>query len=228
MERFLITQSLLSAWAYCFDCFEGFEDDAYADFLRTLRREPGEQTEAMLNGIAFERLCYSIANGAFKPTWVLDDPKHPAVEPNSGEAMGHYEYPKYYAGAAKVAEIIKGAPIQVKASREIEVGGIRFLVFGILDALKAGTIYDVKFMNKSMGSADVYGKYLDSAQHPAYFHIVPEATDFKYLLSDGEDLYIEHYRREDTRPIGDFIAEFIESLRGWNLLDTYREKWLAL
>ena len=224
MERFMVTQSLLSAWAYCFDCYEGDEDDAMAAFISTLNREPTEQTEAMLNGIEFEKLCYSIANGRFVPQFTASG----GEEPNTGGVMGYGKYPKNYTGAKRVAEIIKGAPFQVKASREIEVGGMKFLVYGILDALKAGTIYDVKYMNKSMNSTDVYGKYLESAQHPAYFYLVPEATDFKYLLSDGDDIYIEHYRREDTRYIGDIIAEFVDSLRGWNLLDTYKEKWLAL
>ena len=205
MERYLMTQSLLSSWAYQFDCFEGCEDDAQAEFLRVLRREPGEQTEAILNGISFETGVYLAAAG-------LPD------KPN----------PKWIKGTQDIADIIRGAQIQVKVSREIEVDGMTFLLYGILDALKAGVIYDVKFMNKSMGGVDVYGKYLDSAQHPAYFYLVPEATEFKYLLSDGDDVYIESYRREDTRPISAFIHEFTESIRQQGLMDIYKEKWLAL
>ena len=205
MERYLMTQSLLSAWAYQFDCFEGCEDDAQASFLRTLRREPGETTEAMLNGQTFEDRVYRAANG----------------ETIRSDA-------KWRTGALAIADIIRGAQIQVKVSREIEVDGMTFLLYGILDALKAGVIYDVKFMSKSMGGVDVYGKYLESAQHPAYFYLVPEATEFKYLLSDGEDLYIESYRREDVRPISAFIHEFIDSIRQQGLMDLYKEKWLAL
>ena len=73
--------------------------------------------------------------------------------------------------------------------------GTCLLYTSILDALKAGTIYDVKYLNKSMGSAELAWKYLESAQHPAYFYIVPEAHEFKYLVSDGKDLYIEQYPR---------------------------------
>lgn len=205
MARFLITQSLLSAWAYCFDCYEGFEDDAREEFLRVLRREPGEQTEAMLNGVNFETGVYLAAAG------LPDNPN-----------------PKWINGTKAVADIIRGAQIQVKASREIIVDDMRFLVYGILDALKAGVIYDVKFVNSRFNSLELAGRYLNSAQHPAYFYIVPEASEFKYLVSDGEDIYIEQYRREDVRSIGEIISEFIESLRGWNLLDLYKEKWLAL
>lgn len=205
MERFLMTQSLLSAWAYQFDCFEGNEDDAQAEFLRTLRREPGETTEAMLNGRDFEDRVYSAAEGKT----IRSDAK-------------------WRTGALAIADIIRGAQIQVKLSREIKVDGMTFLLYGILDALKAGTIYDVKFMSKSMNSADVYGKYLDSAQHPAYFYLVPEATEFKYLVSDGEDIYIETYSREDTRPISAFIHEFIASIKQQGLMDVYKEHWRDL
>ncbi len=227
MERFLITQSLISAWEYTFDCYEGSEDEAWEDFMRVLRREKDKPTEAMLNGIEFETLCYNIASGAFQPGWEDDG----CVVPSTGEVKGHPVYPRWYNGAHQIAQIIKGAPTQVKASRPLEVDGIPFLVYGVLDALKAGTIYDVKFTSKSLGGAEpphLYGKYLSSAQHPAYFYIVPDAMDFKYLLSDGEDLYIEQYRREDTRFIGDIIYEFIESIKTHGLLDIYREKWQAL
>lgn len=223
MARYLITQSLLSSWNYTFDCFEGYEEEAREEFMQTLRREKGEQSEAMLKGIVFENLCYSIANGSFHPTTEQSFP----CNPNSGEPMERQVYPFGYQGACKVAEFIKGAPVQVKAQREISINGMDFLVYGILDALKAGTIYDVKFKNKSFGSLDLAGSYMDSPQHPAYFYIVPEASEFKYLVSDGSDIYTETYRREDTPFIGDIIGEFIDSLANWGLLELYKEKWLT-
>lgn len=223
MARYLITQSLISSWSYMFDCFEGCEDDAREEFMQTLRRDKREQSEAMLKGIAFESLCYSIANGSFKPKVEIVPP----CDPNCGEPTERLVYPLGYQGACKVAEIIKGAPVQVKAQREITVDGMDFLVYGILDALKAGTIYDVKFKNKSFGSLDLAGSYLDSPQHPAYFYIVPEASEFKYLVSDGTDIYIEAYRRCDAPFIGDIIHDFIESITSFGLLDLYKEKWVT-
>ena len=86
----------------------------------------------------------------------------------------------------------------------------------------------MKFTNTSLRSADIYGKYLTSAQHPAYFFLVPEAMDFKYLVSDGEDMYIECYTRENTRFIGSIIEDFIDSISSSGLLDLYKEHWLAL
>ena len=205
MERFLMTQSLLSAWAYQFDCFEGCEDDAQAAFLRTLNREPGEVTEAMMNGRTFEDRVYRAAEGK-------------AIRSDA----------KWREGALAIAEIIRGAQIQVKVSREIVVDGMTFLLYGILDALKAGVIYDVKFLSKSLSSADVYGKYLQSAQHPAYFYLVPEAREFQYLASDGDEVYIETYQRDQTRGINEIIHDFIVSITSQGLLELYKEKWLAL
>lgn len=223
MARYLMTQSLLSSWNYIFNCFEGYEEEAREEFMRTLRREKSEPSEAMLKGIAFEKLCYDIANGSFRPDHEMSFP----CEPNSGELMECAVYPFGYRGACKVAEFIKNAPVQVRSQREITVDGMDFLVYGVLDAIKAGTIYDVKFKNKSFGSLDLAGSYLDSPQHQTYFYIVPEASEFKYLVSDGTDIYTETYRREDTPHIGDIIHDFIDSLAGWGLLDLYKEKWLT-
>lgn len=205
MEKYLITQSLLSAWGYMFDCPEGFEEEAKADFLRSLDRQKKEPTQAMLNGLAFEDQVYAQAHGL---------PREP--------------HEQWECGIRKVASIIGNAPVQVKAKREIEVCGMTFLVYGILDALQAGIIFDVKFRNKSLGSDDIYGKYLDSPQHPAYFYIVPEATEFRYLVSDGEDVYQEIYARENTRPVGEIIKEFVASMESMGLMDRYKQHWVAL
>lgn len=99
------------------------------------------------------------------------------------------------------------------------------LLYGILDALKAGTIYDVKFSNKSFGSAELAGKYLDSPQHSAYFYLIPEAHTFKYLVSDGEDLYTETYTRDATIPFPELAKMFLTSLDAMRLLDVYKEHW---
>lgn len=205
MEHYLITQTLVAAWAYTFDCFEGGKHEAQENFMRALRREVGEQTEAMKNGIAFEREVY-------KQAWGV--PRQP--------------HAKWETGIQAVAERIKGAPTQVKVRRELKLDGMTFLVYGILDALKAGTIYDVKFFNKKMKDFDVYGKYLNSPQHPFYFYMVPEAKAFQYLLSDGSDLYVENYWRTECRPAEEIIGDFISSITGMGLLNLYKEKWQAL
>lgn len=204
MARYLITQSLLSAWNYVHSCYEGCEEDAMAAFLSTLRREETEQTEAMLNGIEFENAVYAEASGQLRPP-----------------------HPKWEYGITTVAELMKGAQFQVRVQREIEVAGMTFLVYGILDGLRAGTIFDVKFKSKSFGSLDLAGDYFDSPQHPFYFYMVPEAREFLYLVSDGNDLYIERYTPEESVTAESLILEFLQFLEAANLLDVYKAHWQA-
>lgn len=201
--RYLITQSLVSSWNYLMTCRDECKDDALTDFLNTLNRVPKETTPEMQNGIDFENAVYATAAG-FAPS-----------------------RPAWEKGIRTVAEIINGAPVQVKAQRELSVHGMDLLVFGIMDALKAGVIYDVKFMNKGFGSVELAGKYLDSPQHPAYFYIEPDAYEFQYLVSDGQDLYVEKYTPSITRPFPEIAEEFLAHLDAMNLLDTYKEKWTA-
>lgn len=209
--RPLITQSLLSSWQWMYKAED--EDAAEADFMRTLKRERGEPSPAMLAGRDFENLCYRIANG--------ED-----ISRNlDGFAYDSECFPPYYDGACKVAEIIRGGVWQVKARKEISVGNRVFLLYGILDVLKAGTIYDIKFRTKPLGSGDIAGKYLDSPQHPMYLNLVPEATCFDYLVSDGRDLYVESYERGDVAPIEDTINDFMAYLDRTGLTPLYMERW---
>ena len=206
---YLITQSLLSSWNYQFNCMEGQEENARNEFIRTLHREPGEPTPAMIQGIEFEKKCYAVANGA--ELWELD---------------------AEYNGVTAVANIISGAQIQVKLKRTITVHGMDILVYGILDALKAGVIYDIKRMyvkrhSDTMVYKELAGKYLNSPQHPTYFYLVPEADEFQYLVSDGENLYIEKYSREETPDIRSIIDEFLRWLESEGLYEEYIKYWEA-
>lgn len=211
-EVYLITQSLLSSYAYQFECREELSADARESFLSTLRREKTEPTEAMLNGINFEKSVYALAGGNNRFLEVSPDCL------------------KWESGIRQVAGVISGAAVQVKLKREIEVGGMRFLVYGILDALKAGVISDVKFKNNSFNNdkVHVYGDYVKSPQHPAYFYLCPEAYEFQYLVSDGECLYIEKYHPDESPFISDLIADFIQGITASGDLELYKEKWLAL
>lgn len=203
--RYLITQSLVSSWLYIFNCADGYEEDALQSFLDTLKRMPSEKTEAMQNGIDFERNVYRVANGG---------------SPEPG-------FESWIPGIEKVAERISRAPTQVSLSRKLKIGDDEFVVYGILDALKAGVIFDVKFKNKKFGSLELAGDYLDSPQHPFYFYICPEAYEFNYLVSDGEDLYVETYYRNECRSAEDIISEFISWLKTSGYIDIYKEHWKA-
>jgi len=228
VARYEITKSLIEAWYYTFDCWEGQEESAYEDFLRALRREPPllseDQAQSIQNGIDFEKLVTDIATGTFKPEWEGSGQINPSSY-GDGEEMGHYVYPKWYRAASEFGSLLKDAQFQVRIHRPITVKGIEFEIHGVLDALREGVIYDIKFKNKSFGSLDLAGSYLGCSQHPFYFYLVPEARKFLYLVSDGNDIYIEQYTPEESRNAWDVIAEFVDFLESAGLMDLYKEHW---
>lgn len=96
------------------------------------------------------------------------------------------------------------------------------VLYGRLDALKAGTIYDIKF-SKSYER----GKYFGSTQHPTYLRIIPEATEFVYLVSNGVDVWHEEYRRGEVFPIEPTIQNFFYWLEDAGLAGVYEQFWQA-
>lgn len=203
MERFLVTHSLLSSWLYAIsdDPYSDAtnEKDPLADFLTVLRREPTETTEAMQNGIDFENLVTAIAENA-----------------------PHDRNHQWYDGAKQIADIVQNGVFQYVAKRDAVIGGRNVLLYGRLDALKAGHIYDIKFSRRYE-----VGKFYDSTQHPMYLNLVPEALDFTYLVFNGSSVWQERYSRKDTMPIEPVVEHFFEWLRGQGLDDLYRENWGA-
>ena len=225
MPRYKITQSLISAWNYVHNCWEGQEDAAMESFLTALRGEKEELTPEQMqniqNGFDFEKLVTDIATGAFHPQYEFDG----MTDPETCEETCREVYPKWYRPAAEFGAILRGAQFQVRIHRSITVRGMEFEIHGVLDALKEGVIYDIKFKNKSFGSSDIAGDWLDSPQHPFYFYLVPEARKFMYLVSDGNDIYIEQYFPEESRSAEEIIAEFISFLESSNLMDEYKAHW---
>ena len=194
MNRYLLTQSLLGSWLYIYNAFEGYEDKAYEDFLLTLRREPKEQTEAMLAGIDFENMVNASADGA--------EAKTDSVR--------------------IIADIVRGGQKQVALYNDKTINGIDYLLHGRLDYLKAGIIYDIKFSKNYEA-----GKYTENIQHPFYFELCPEAKQFEYLISNGEDVFSEKYFRSLTPEIDKTVIEFMQFLSECKLTEIYYEKWRA-
>lgn len=172
-------------------------DDGYEKFLKTLRREKEPPTKAMLDGQHFEGMVNAMLDG-YAP-----DADH-----------------KWSEQVGTCARILAGSQKQVTLFRDITVDGVPFLLHGVLDFLRCGVIFDTKFSK----TYDL-GKYLDSAQHPMYFALVPEAFEFQYLICDGKYVYEEKYRPEDVRPIEYFIRDFMRFLERFDLIDIYAEKW---
>jgi len=202
MSRYIITHSLLSSWMYVLkgNPYEDMttERDAFHDFMRVLRREPTETTEAMARGIEFEDLVTDIIEGD------ADTEHH------------------WYRAAAKIADKVKGGVLQFNAYRSLEVDGMDILLHGRLDVLKAGRVMDIKFSR----SYD-RGKYIDFTQHPVYLCLIPEAKAFTYLISDGNEVWSETYRRDETADVRVIISDFLAWLTDHGLLAIYKEKWAA-
>ena len=190
-NKFLITQSLLSSWQY------SLSSGDLTEFKEALQRKRKPPTKAMLDGQRFENIVESVATGT-------------AIETDH----------EWYKPVTEIAEIIRDGQYQVKLSRDLEVNGITFICYGILDFLKAGTIYDTKFSKTYH-----VGKYLDSPQHPMYFYLCPEAREFTYIISDGKWVYQESYRPEDSEPVEHIIRRFMAFMDTFCLVDTYCENW---
>jgi hypothetical protein len=191
-NKFLITQSLLSSWQWSLKL-----EDGYEDFLKTLRREPIQQTKARLNGIRFENVLNAVLNGA-------------EIEPTH----------EWYNPIMELYPTLHGAAQQASPSREVVIDGIHFVLYGRLDFLKAGVIYDTKYSKTYR-----VGKYLDSPQHPMYFAIVPEAHEFQYKICDGKYIYTETYRPDEVEPIERTIKNFMDFLDKMSLVDTFTAHW---
>lgn len=216
MGRYLVTHSLLSSWKYALkdNPYEDVttERDPFAEFMQTLRREPTEVTEAMQNGIRFEQMV----------TDILYAQDHPLLD-GTVSIPAVIEDDKWFSAANAVAEIIRGSQLQFVAKSVFDTGFHEVLLYGRLDALRGGHIFDIKF-SKSYDR----GKYFDSTQHPVYMKLIPEAVDFTYIISNGADVWTETYRRDETPDIEPVINDFFRFLVSQGLDGIYREHWRAL
>lgn len=203
MSRYLITHSLLASWLWAMseNPYEDLttENDPMEEFMTVLRREPTPTSEAMQNGINFEDMVTRIVTGHSSPDDLQD---------------------KWIDAAKQVAGFVKGGRLQFKASRKARINGMDFVLYGRLDALKAGEIMDIKF-SKSYDR----GKYFDSTQHPMYMELIPEAREFSYIISNGRDVWTETYRRDETRSICPIISDFVDWLNAVDLMPVYQEHW---
>lgn len=217
--KLLITQSLLSAWQYLYEAnpdtaFDINDEDTYDDdgerkespyesFLSTLNKEERPMSEAAKKGIEFESLVVAVCKGSANTDHIWHEP------------------------ARKIAQEVRGGQFQVVATKDIEVAGYEFLLYGRADCLKAGVISDIKLT----GTYET-GKYFNSPQHPMYMEIIPEAYQFVYRVfaydpRDGCDVFNETYNRDEYLPIQHAIKEFMGFLESENLMSAYMEKWQA-
>ena len=189
-----ITKSLLDSWLWAFK-----REDGWDDFLSTLHREKKPPTQAMLDGTRFE----NVLNNVLK-----------------GEAI-----PADHEWASVITEMSKdlyGAQQQVVLFSDCEVNGQPFLLHGVLDYLRAGSIWDCKFAKNYH-----LNKYFweGTSQTAMYLALAPEARDFTYIISDGKYVYREKYPRDIVPPIEPTIYNFMQYLKKHGLWEVYCEKW---
>lgn len=217
--KYLITQSLLSAWLYLFNCTEDNSEEARKDFLASLRREESEQSEEMLRGISFEDAVNAYLHGDNEAP-----ERHAAEYSRRGRSKEDTaQYAKEEAACVrKVAEIMRGGTYQLTAYKDKRIAGINFLLMAKCDWVKAGIIKDCKRVTNYEP-----GKYLNSAQHPMYLEVLDTAYKFDYVVCDGSDVYTtDSYTRADIpQTIDELITQFVEFLKSENLLETYFEYW---
>jgi len=187
MKKYLITASLLNSWHYAIS--PNNEYGNLDDFIKTLKKEAFETTEAIQNGFDFEK--YMTEN--YVPTM--------------------------------------GGSFQVKLSKNIETKTGNYVLYGILDCLKAGVITDFKYK----GSYAV-GSFQDSYQHPMYFELCPNADLFDYTITnnykkgkelDEINIFHELYRRDEIKMnLYDEIDMFINWLKAHdNFYEVYCKYW---
>lgn len=134
-------------------------------------------------------------------------------------------------------ETLSGA-YQVKVSKEYG----DYLLYGIIDCLKGGIIYDYKYTQ----NYDV-GKFFNNHQTLMYLEMVPEARKMVYLITnkfekieyadnnfkdiksvayDIGDIFREEYTKDlFPETIKTVIHKFEEWLKIYGLYETYTEKW---
>lgn len=134
-------------------------------------------------------------------------------------------------------ETLNGA-YQVKVSKEYG----DYLLYGIIDCLKGGIIYDYKYTQ----NYDV-GKFFNNHQTLMYLEMVPEARKMVYLITnkfekieyadnnfkdiksvayDIGDIFREEYTKDlFPETIKTVIHKFEEWLKIYGLYETYTEKW---
>lgn len=142
-------------------------------------------------------------------------------EPNEAMQKGIDFERDCYLGKTPISPIIKGGAFQIVGKKETEINGEKVLLYGRLDVLKNGTIYDIKRVRQYKVQ-----KYAKSYQHGFYMDLFQEANEFTYLVyDDNEKLHQETYYRGQYKPTECVVSEFFDWLKEYDLWETYKRFW---
>ena len=175
---------------------------------------------------------YNIKNGTLEDfIRVLNKEE---FEPSESIIKG-FEYEKYM--QENFEETLGGA-YQVKVSKEYG----DYLLYGIIDCLKCGIIYDYKYTQNYE-----VGKFFNNNQTLMYLEMVPEAKKMVYLITNKfekkeyqdlnfkdvsnieyevGDIFREEYTKDMfPETIDSILYKFEEWLKQYNLFNLYTENW---
>jgi hypothetical protein len=202
MTKYLITPTLINSYQYYINDEFKSPADSRADFLKTLSRERFEPNEAMQKGIDFEEHINQLTNNL--PSTFNDKNK------------------EYISCVIDIANIVNSGLWQQTCKKDLQIGNQEFLLYGKMDVIKRDTVYDIKYTGKYE-----LGKFLDSAQHLIYLYCTG-LPKFQYLISDGEDYWIEDYHNhinienEIKSKISDFLG-YLENDK--EAKELFKTKW---
>lgn len=198
-SRYLITPSLLNSWGYIWEAPKGVKE-AESDLICLEDKK-------------------DIAVAKAKEDFLRVLERLPS-EPNKYMQAGIDFEKECYEGKTCVSPIIEGGAFQIVGKKEITIDNVDYLMYGRLDVLKGGVIYDIKRCVRYAPQ-----KYISSYQHGFYMDLFPEAYKFVYLAFDGNALHQETYYREQCRDTEQAIKAFHSWLVENDLIDLYEEKW---
>ena len=175
-------------------------------------------TPTLLNGWQ-----YNINNGTLEDFKKVLNKEE--FEPTESILKG-FEFEKYM--QENFEETLNGA-YQVKVSKEYG----DYLLYGIIDCLKGGIIYDYKYTQNYE-----VGKFFNNYQTLMYLELVPEASKMVYLITnrfeieelDGPLVVFDLFREEYTKKmfpetIDSILNKFETWLKQMDLWDKYTENW---
>lgn len=175
---------------------------------------------------------YNIKNGTLEEFIKVLNKEE--FEPSESILKG-FEYEKYM--QENFEETLGGA-YQVKVSKEYG----DYLLYGIIDCLKGGIIYDYKYTKNYE-----VGKFFNNHQTLMYLEMVPEAKKMIYLITNKfekkeypdlnvkdvskveyevGDIFREEYTKDMfPETIDSILHKFEQWLKQYNLFNIYEEKW---
>lgn len=199
-EEYLITPSLLNSWGYIWEC-EKYVREAQSDEI------------SLEDKIA---LAKENATKEFINTLLRIK-----SEPNESMLKGIEFEEECYKGNTCISPIIKDGCFQIVGMKRVKVNDINFLMYGKLDVLKGGVVYDIKRVRQYACQ-----KYFSSYQHGFYLDLFERAYKFQYLaFDDKEKLHIENYYRDEYEPTINVISRFMNWLNENGLMNIYKEYW---